>query len=180
MYKKEIWKIIPNLKINGILAPYWVINERAVRATAWIMFSLGFFTMLTTIYTKNYILLEIVVSLFFIDFLIKFINWPKYSPLSFIWSFLVRKQNPEWVWAIQKRFAWAIWVIMSWSMIIISIIFEIRWITPLIICSICLIFMWMEVALWICAWCNIYTFLEEKWIIKKNYINLHVLAEYVQ
>jgi len=38
MYKKEIGQIIPGLEIAGKPAPYGVLNERAIRATAGIMF----------------------------------------------------------------------------------------------------------------------------------------------
>ena len=40
MFKKDIWEIIPNLTINWKPAPYWVINERAVRKNALIIFTL--------------------------------------------------------------------------------------------------------------------------------------------
>jgi len=125
-YKKEIGKIIPGLTINGEPAPYGVLNERAVRATAGIMFAIGFFTLLTTFYTKEYNLLYFVVVSFFLDFLIKVLIGPAFSPFSKLGSFLVRKQNPEWVGAIQKRFAWGIGLAMTLIMIHVVILFEIR------------------------------------------------------
>jgi hypothetical protein len=167
MFKKEIWEIIPGLKIEGKPAPYGVLNERSVRATAGIMFAIWFFTMLTTFYTKDYILLTFVVIGFFIDFFIKVFFWPKYSPLSFFGKLLVKNQKPEYVWAIQKRFAWTLWLIMSGSVILLAIIFEIRGILPLALCSICLIFMWLESSVWVCVGCNIYSFLLKKWIMKQ-------------
>lgn len=36
-------KIIPGLKIHGVSAPYPVLNERAIRAGAGMMFAAGFF-----------------------------------------------------------------------------------------------------------------------------------------
>lgn len=166
VYKKNIGNIIPNLKINWKEAPYPVLNERSIRATAWIMFLIGISTFYYTLYTKNYIIMKIIILIFFTDFLIKVLWWPKYSPLSKIWTWIVRKQKPEYVWAIQKRFAWWLWLIMATSMIFIWIIFEIRWMLPIIMCSMCLLFMWMETSLWICVWCKIYYFL-----IKKNIIS---------
>jgi hypothetical protein len=168
MYKKEIWHVIPGLKIHWQDANYGVLNERAVRATAGITFAIWFFTMLTTYYTKTYFLLYGVVTFFFIDFLIKVLWGPKYSLLSRLWSFLVRKQDPEWVWAIQKRFAWGIGLFMSFLVMNISIVFHVRGMLPLSLCSVCLLFMWMESSLWVCVWCNIYSFLEWKGMIKKK------------
>jgi hypothetical protein len=166
MYKKDIWQIIPGLEIHGKPAPYWVLNERAIRATAWIMFAIWFFTVLTILYTQNYFLLHIVVPVFFADFLLKVLVWPKYSPFSFLGKLLVSKQKPEYVWAVQKRFAWALWLLMSWSVIIIAIIYDIHSFLPLTLCSICLLFMWMESALGICVGCKIYGYLLKKWILK--------------
>lgn len=166
MFKKEIWEIIPGLMIDGKPAPYWVVNEKAVRATAGIMFALGFFTMLSTFYTKDFTLLYGVVSSFFIDFFIKVFFWPRYSPLSWLGKILVKKQTPEYVWAIQKRFAWILGMIMTASVGIITFIFEITWAIPLFLCSICLIFMWLESSVGYCVGCSIYSFLLKKWILK--------------
>ena len=166
MYVKDIWKIIPWLEIHGKPAPYGVLNERAIRATAWIMFAVWFFTMLYTFFTRDYSLLQIVVTTFFLDFLVKVLWGPKYSPFSFLGKTLVSKQKPEYVWAIQKRFAWSLWVLMSWSVLLISIFFEIRWILPLSLCATCLTFMWLETSAGICVGCKIYYFLIDKKIIK--------------
>lgn len=165
MFKKDFGEQIPGLQIDGKSAPYGVLNERAVRATAWIMFAVWLFTMLTTYYTKDFTLLTFVVIWFFLDFFVKVFFGPKYSPLSTVWKFLVRKQKPEYVWAIQKRFAWTLGLIMSGTVIIITLIFWIQWILPLTLCSICLGLMWLETSVWICIWCKIYGFLLKKWII---------------
>ncbi len=45
MIKKHIWHIIPDLQIHGAPAPYPVLNERAIRATAWLMFAIGISTL---------------------------------------------------------------------------------------------------------------------------------------
>ena len=166
MLSKDIWQIIPGLEIHGKPAPYGVLNERAIRATAWIMFAIWFFTMLYTFFTGDYNLLQIVVTTFFLDFLVKVLWWPKYSPFSFLGKTLVSKQKTEYVWAIQKRFAWSLWVLMSWSVLLISIFFEIRWILPLSLCATCLTFMWLESSAGICVGCKIYYFLVDKKIIK--------------
>ncbi|MCP4522830.1 MAG: DUF4395 domain-containing protein [Candidatus Gracilibacteria bacterium] len=166
MFKNEIGQTIPGLTIHGVPAPYGVVNERSVRATAGIMFSIGFFTLLYTFFTKDYFLLQVVVSTFFFDFFIKVLWGPKYSPLSFLGKTIVSQQKPEYVGAIQKRFAWTLGLLMSGSVLLISIFFEIRGILPLSLCATCLSFMWLESSAGICVGCKIYYFLIDKKIIK--------------
>lgn len=163
--KKEIWEIIPDLKIDNSPAPYGVLNEKSVRATAGIMFLVWIITLLTTYFTKDFSLVKIVLPLFFINFIILVFFWPKYSPISKLGKYLVKNQKPEYVWAIQKRFAWMMWLIMSFIVMVVIFIFGINGFVPLLLCSICLALMWMETSLWICVWCNIYWYLINKNII---------------
>ena len=165
MVKKHIWKVIPNLEINWKPAPYPVLNERAIRATAWLMFAIGLSTMMYTVLTHDRSVMYRVVPIFWIHFLIAALWWPRYSPVARIWQWLVRKQKPDYVWAIQKRFAWWIGLWMWTLMMIVSFWLHIRWWWPMIICGICLLFMRLESAAWICVWCKIYYRLIKKKII---------------
>ena len=167
MIAKDIWQIIPGLEIHGKPAPYGVLNERAIRATAWIMFALWFFTMMYAFFTQDFTLLKIVVTTFFFDFLIKVLWGPKYSPIAFLGKKLVSNQKPEYVWAIQKRFAWTLGLIMSGSILTISIFLGIKWALPLALCGTCLGLMWLETSAGICVGCKIYYFLVNKKIIKE-------------
>lgn len=167
MYKKDIWEIIPGLKIHGKDAPYGVLDERAIRATAGIKFFVWFFTVLYTYFTKDFTLVTIVLPLFFLNFLVLVLWGPKYSPVSILWTFFVKKQKPDYVWAIQKRFAWSLGLIMSSTVMILIFWFGITGLSPLVLCSICLILMWMETSLGICVWCKIYYWLINKWILKE-------------
>ena len=160
-------KTIPWLKIDGKEAPYPVLNERSIRATAWIMFLIWIITFFIVIFTKNYLLLNIVVTLFRLEFWLKTIFSPSIAPLSLLWDFCVSNQRPDRVGAIQKRFARWIWLAMATSMIIVAIIFEIRWIPAIMICWTCLLFMRLETSLWICVWCKIYYFLIKVKLLKE-------------
>jgi hypothetical protein len=64
-------KIIPGLTLYGKPAPYPVLNERAIRAGAGIMFALGMFAFFHAFYLGNFFYIQLLVSLFFIDFLMK-------------------------------------------------------------------------------------------------------------
>ena len=169
--KFEFGQTIPGLKIRGKEANYPVMDERSVRAGAGIMLMLAVFAFSHAFLTKNFAYLNIFVLLFFTEFLIRVAINPDYAPIYILGRYLVRKQEPEWVGAIQKRFAWTLGLIMAGSMIIIVPILQIRGALPLSICSICIFLLWAESTLGICVGCKIYTAL-----IKHKIINPKVRA----
>lgn len=148
--------IIPWLQIDGQDAPYPVLNERAIRATAGIMMVIGIITFYLVSTTKNYALMYVIVPWFRIEFFIRTVRWPQRSPLAMLGRRIVRNQKPERVGAIQKRFAWWLGLAMATAMVIVALILQIRWIAPFAICMTCLFFMRMESALGICVGCKIY------------------------
>lgn len=153
--------IIPGLIIDGKPAPYGVVNERSVRATAGIMFLIGILTFFRIRTTGDYTALMVVVPLFWLDFLLKTVAGPMYSIFGILGRFATRRQRPEWVGAAQKRFAWGIGLTLSSVMMIVSIGLQIRGWIPFGICMTCLTFMWMESALGICAGCKMYAWLQK-------------------
>lgn len=153
---KDFGITIDNLKINGKAAPYPVFNERSIRATAGLMFVTAFAAFMYVFITKDFDLLWYIIPLFFIDFLIKVTQGPDISPFGFVGKLLVANQKPEYVGAIQKRFAWTLGLSMATAMIFIALVFQIRGIIPLFFCGTCMILMWMESALGICVGCQIY------------------------
>ncbi len=157
------WTVIPWLMIHGKPAPYPVVNERAVRASAGTMMLIGFITFLFVFNTKDYTYLYPTVMIFWLQFFISTVRWPKRAPFSMLWRRMVRFQKPDYVWAIQKRFAWWLWLAMATAMLIVTGWFGITWVAPFLICRTCLFFMRMESALGICVWCKIYYFLIRKW-----------------
>lgn len=106
-------KIIPNLTIDGVPAPYGVVNEREIRAAAGIMLVLGLSAFYGVIYDKNVEFAFWVVLAFWVDFVLKVIISPEWSYIGRIGAWIVRHQKPEYVGAIQKRFAWSIGLILS-------------------------------------------------------------------
>lgn len=89
----------------------------------------------------------------------------KFSPMSRLANLIVANQAPEWVGAVQKRFAWSIGLALSGTMVLLLYVFEVRGLPNLTICSICLTFMFMESAFGICVGCKIYNYLLKKGII---------------
>lgn len=159
--------IIPGLSIYGKPAPYPVLNERAIRAGAGIMFLLGFFSFMQAFYLGNYQFLQWTVALFWFDFLMKVIVGTRFSPISFIARILTITQKPEYVGAIQKRFAWSIGLLLSSVMMMLLFVFEVRGIANLSICGLCLTFMWLETSVGICVGCKIYSGLLKIGLLKE-------------
>ncbi len=160
-------KIIPGLEINGNPAPYPVLNERAIRAGAGIMFVLGGTAFALAFLAQDFRLLKIVVVIFFIDFFTKVVLGPKFSMVSNLANFMVKNQKPEYVGAIQKRFAWSIALTMASLMILLLYVLEIHGPINLSVCLICLTFMWLETSVGICVGCKIYYGLIRLKIIKE-------------
>src|SRR6188768_2106098 len=90
-----------------------VLNEREIRAAAGIMFLLIYTSLMLIIFNGDFRMVKYVVTIFFVDFVIRvFIN-PKYAPSLIISRLIVSNQVPEYVGAKQKKFAWIIGVVLS-------------------------------------------------------------------
>lgn len=150
-------KTIPGLMIHGKPAPYPVLNERAIRAGAGMMFALGLFAFFQAFYLREFLFIQIFVFVFFFDFLMKVVIGTKFSPISSLANFIVRGQTPEYVGAVQKRFAWLIGLILSGTMLVLLFGFGVQGWPNLLICGVCLTFMFMESAFGICVGCKMYT-----------------------
>jgi hypothetical protein len=114
-----------------------VVNEREVRAAAGILFFATF------------------LSLMFIN--------PKYAPTLILARLIVRNQVPEYVGAVQKKFAWIIGVILAATMFVHMVLMNAFSPITGIICLICLIFLFFESAFGICLGCMVYP-----WIYKEK------------
>ncbi len=159
--------IIPNLQLYGKPAPYPVVNERAVRAGAGLLFVLGMFAFFQAFYLQEYVYIQIIVVLFWFDFLMKAVVGTTFSPVSQLANLIVANQAPEYVGAVQKRFAWSIGFALATIMMVLIYGFGIIGLPNLLICSICLVFMFMESAFGICVGCKIYNALLAWGVIKQ-------------
>ncbi len=140
-----------------------VLNEREIRAAAGILFLVLFISIIIIGVTENYLYFKYAITIFLSDMIIRvFIN-PKYSPTLIIGRMIVRNQNPEYVGAKQKKFAWIIGIILSTTIFTLNV--AINSFSPItgMICLICLIFLFFETSFGICIGCKIYSlFYKEK------------------
>lgn len=162
----EFGEIIPGLHIDGKPAPYPVVNERTVRAGAGIMLAIGLFGFIHALLLQNFFYLKIIVTVFMIDFGIRIFINPKYAPIPFIAKLTVKGQKPDYVGAIQKKFAWAIGFVLATIMFIQLNVLDARGWVNLTVCTICLSVMYLETSFGICIGCKIYNKLIDWKIIK--------------
>ena len=140
-----------------------VLNEREIRASAGILFLVMFTSLMLIILKEDFLLIKYVIIMFLTDFIIRVFVNPRFSPTLILGRLIVRNQNPEYVGAQQKKFAWMIGVVLASLMFIFLVV--VNAFSPItgIVCLICLVFLFFESAFGICLGCKFYSlFYKEK------------------
>ena len=142
-------------KVEGYGIP--VLNEREIRASAGLFFFATFLSLMLILFHNNFVPIKYVISIFLIDFIIRVLINPKYSPSLIIGRLIVRNQSPEYVGARQKKFAWTIGLVLSATMFTFLVI--VNSYSPItgITCLVCLTFLFFESAFGICLGCKVYS-----------------------
>ncbi len=133
-----------------------VLNEREVRAGAGIMFVIALIAFMNAWFAGDFAPTKLVIVGFLLDFAIRVLINPRYSPSLVIGRFAVRNQTPELVGAPQKRFAWAIGLVLASAMLYLVVIENIRGPINLAICLFCLVLLFFESAFGICIGCRVH------------------------
>ncbi|MCF7835051.1 DUF4395 domain-containing protein [Candidatus Gracilibacteria bacterium] len=133
-----------------------VLNEREVRAGAGILFFFAMIAFFQACTLGNLYVIQLFVIAFLIDFIIRVLINPKYSPSLTLGRLFVSSQKPEYVGAPQKRFARAIGLILAIIMFFTVVIQGTIGPVNAIICVICLIFLFFESVFGICIGCYVY------------------------
>lgn len=133
-----------------------VLNERAVRAAAGILFFFAMVSFMNAWLTGNFSPTRVFVVAFLIDFTIRLLVNPRYAPSMVIGQWLVRRQQPEWTGAPQKRFAWAIGYALALTMFYLVVIKGVIGPVNLLVCCLCLWLLLFESAFGICIGCWLY------------------------
>ena len=133
-----------------------VLNEREARAGAGILFFVAIVAFMNAWLSGDFAPTKMVVIGFFTDFLIRVFVNPKYSPSLVLGRIAVRKQQPEYVGAPQKRFAWLIGFVLAAAMMYLVVYQNVRGPINLIVCLLCLLLLFFETAFGICIGCRIY------------------------
>ena len=136
--------------------PVPVLNERAVRASAGLLFLLAMAAFMNAWLTGNFQPTRVFVVAFLIDFTLRLFVNPRYAPSLIIGQWVVRRQQPEWVGAPQKRFAWAIGFVLAATMLYLVVIQRVVGPVNLFVCLACLTLLFFESAFGICLGCKLY------------------------
>ena len=145
--------------VEGYAIP--VLNNREIRATAGIMFLLAFISLILILSNGNFVPVKYVLSVFVVEFFIRLFITPKYAPLLIMGRVIMSNQNPEFVGAEQKKFAWYIGFTISTIMFFLLVILNAYSPITGFACLICLILMFSESAFGICIGCKLYGFLKK-------------------
>lgn len=139
-----------------------VLNEREARAAAGILFVGAFLGLTNGVMLGTAIFSEYFVTFFAVDFTMRVLQ-PRYAPSLLLGRFFVRNQKPEYVGAVQKRFAWMLGLILAYPMFYYLVIdFQPNPIKVLV-CLICMTLLFLESAFSVCLGCKIY-----EWFNRKN------------
>jgi len=139
-----------------------VLNEREARAGAGILFLVAIVAFMNAWFYGDFAPTKLVVIGFFTDFLIRVLVNPKYAPSLVLGRIAVRRQQPEYVGAPQKRFAWLIGLVLAACMMYLVVFRNVRGPVNLLICALCLVLLFFESAFGICIGCTIYNWFNQE------------------
>ncbi len=141
-------------RLEGYSVP--VLNERAVRAAAGIVFLFAIVSFMNAWLIGNFQPTRVFVVAFLVDFTLRIFVNPRYAPSLILGQWVVRKQQPEYVGAPQKRFAWGIGFVLALTMLYLVVIKHVIGPINLIVCAACLVLLFFESSFGICIGCKVY------------------------
>jgi hypothetical protein len=132
-----------------------VINENEVRAAAGMTMVMGAVAFSYAYFERRYLPLQIVASLFFVEFAVRLTAGLSRSPLGLLARWTTSREPAYWVSAKPKRFAWTLGLAMSGAMAVITNLGLRGWL-PRTGCLVCLALMWLESVLGVCLGCELH------------------------
>jgi hypothetical protein len=135
--------------------PVRVVNERAVRAAAGLLFFPAVVSFMHSFLLGNFQHTRLFIIVFLIDMTLRVLS-PRWSPSMIVGAWIVRHQTPEWVGAPQKRFAWGLGLLLGLVMLYLMVFNRYMGPANMLICGTCLTLMFFETAFGICLGCKLY------------------------
>lgn len=136
--------------------PVRVLNEREARGAAGIMFLFALIAFMNAWFKGDFTPTKLTIVAFFIDFFIRVVVNPRYSPTLILARWMVNNQTAEYVGAPQKRFAWGIGLTLATLMMYLVVLNDVRGPINMITCLICLMLLFFETAFGICIGCKLF------------------------
>jgi len=138
-----------------------MLNEREARAAASLLFVGAFLGLVNGIMLHTAVFSKYFITFFAIDFTMRIIQ-PRYAPSLMLGRFFVQNQRPEYVGAVQKRFAWVLGFILAWPMFYYLVIDFQPNPLKVLVCLICMALLFFEAAFSICLGCKIFEWVKRK------------------
>ncbi|PJJ82562.1 uncharacterized protein DUF4395 [Salinibacterium amurskyense] len=130
-----------------------VVNERAVRVAAGILFLAGAISITLAVIQHSAAPLRPFGVFFMLDMLVRVTVGDRWSPTLALGRLIVRRQQPNWVGAPQKEFAWwlgyGLALLSCAGMGLLGAPLE----ATLVLCGLCLTMLFLEAAFGICVGC---------------------------
>lgn len=139
--------------VEGIDRP--VINERAVRASAGILFLGGFAAWLWGIITGDLQPMRVFGMVFAVEMMLRLFVGTSCTPTLLLGTLITRPQRPEWVEARSKVLPWGLGYGMSLAGCVSLGWLGLPAVIAQTICGICLFLLYLEAAFGICLGCLI-------------------------
>ena len=133
-----------------------VLNERAVRAGAGILFFFAIVTFMNAFLMGNFLPTRVFIVAFLVDFTVRIFINPRFAPSLIVGQWAVRKQRPDYVGAPQKRFAWAIGFALALAMFYLMVWNSVIGPINMLVCSVCMLLLFFEASFGICVGCKVY------------------------
>ena len=146
--------------VDGYNVP--VLNEREVRASAGIFFFLALVSFMNSWLAGEFLYTKIFVVAFGLDFIVRVLVNPEFAPSLVIGRLIVSGQNPEYVDAAPKRFAWTFGLLLAVVMSYLLVVNDVKGPLNLVVCATCLIMLFCESAFGICLACKLYNLVLKK------------------
>ena len=139
--------------VGGIDVP--VVNERAVRASAGLLFLVGFSAWLYSLITGDLQPMRAFGIVFAIEMYVRLFLGTRFTPTLVLGTLITRAQRPEWVEARSKTVAWG----LGFGMAMVGCL-ALGWLglpaaIAQTICGICLALLYAEAAFGYCLGCEI-------------------------
>ncbi len=166
MLDLTVGEVISGLSDDGREVRSTVFNENEVRVAAGLTMIAGAVAFVYANFEKVFVPIRVVTIVFSLEFLIRLTVGLKYSPAGAVSRWMTRRQQPQWVSAKPKRFAWTMGLVMSLAMAFITNS-GIHGALPRTICLTCLALMWLEAVPGICLGCELHGLLVRRgWLAK--------------
>ena len=142
---------------DGFVSGEPMVNERSVRASAGLLFLLGFSALSVAFFTGDSQPLQGFAIVFLLEMGIRLGLDHRFSPSMILGALATRSQRPEWVSLEPKKWAWGLGFALALSTCLAVGWGNLEASVMMIACSVCLALLFAESALGICVGCYLFT-----------------------